>query len=321
MQKLIIKFLGFLPPPIARLPYDLGYLQILCLAKVLNLSCWARNSYFFHNIIPGLSDIDFTIMVKPGMPERRVQKFIEFYSYVKRIMPFLGEINIYDTSDLEELSFWINRYEANRDPKLSSFLTLPSPRVGDRFIYLLRLLESDANNLIKNPSMRQKKWLRHFQEVGLKAPEDITLPGLIEAISNVSSSDIGNSKTKEFLTFYINHNRTETFQHLHREGDEKLFIILYPHRWLVAANGEKELRNTLTNLHFSQAELELIYAQLRWEINGLYSQRFTLPDKSNVIVYIDMIMNFLVLLQDAREEDFIQLINSFKSLKKILSRT
>lgn len=259
-------------------------------------------------------------MMKPGLPEKRVQKFIELYSYAKRFMPFLGEINIYDTSDLEELSLWINRYEANRDPRLSSLLTLPSPREGDRFIYLLRLLESDANNLIKNPSLRQKKWLRHFQEVGLKATEDITLFGLIEAISNVSSSVIGNSKTKEFLTFYINHNRTETFQHLHKESDEKLFITLYPHRWLVAANGKKELRNTLTNLHFSQAELELIYAQLRWEINGLYSQRFTLSDKSNVIVYIDMIMNFLVLLQDVREEDFIQLTNSFKSLKKILSR-
>lgn len=154
----------------------------------------------------------------------------------------------------------------------------------------------------------------------MEAPAEITLPSLIHAISNSFPLNILYAEIEEFLTYYSNHNQTDTFNHLHREGEEKLFITLYPHRWLVVANGEKELRSTLKSMHFSKEELGLIYAQLRWELNGLYSQRYTLPERSNLIIYIDMIMNFLVLLRDTNEQDFIQLIDSFKYLKKTLNR-
>lgn len=320
MQKLIIKTLSFLPYPIARLPYDVAYFLILCAARILRQKCWARNSYYFNNIIPGLSDIDLTLFITPDSNKKRVHQFINLYTHLKKIIPFLGELNIYDAEDLIKIKNWVNWYEVRRDPKLSAYIALQKPQIGDRFIYLLRLLESDAHNLIKNPSLRHKKWFRHFQEVDLEAPDEITLPDLIHAISSSSPSNIPHGEIEEFLTYYLNHKQTETFNHLHREGEEKLFITLYPHRWLVAANGENKLRSSLESMHFSKEELGMIYAQLSWELNGLYSQKYTLPEESNLIIYIDMILNFLVLLRDSKEQDFIQLTDSFKYLKKTLNR-
>ena len=298
----------------------MAHCLITSFTKIFGLKCWARNSYYFDNIVPGLSDIDFTILLNSERSRREIQLFLKLYSLFKRFIPILGEINIYEQKDLSSAATWINWYELKRDPMLFNLVEALSPKNGDKFVYLLRLLESDAFNLISRPSQRHKKWQRHFQEVELCCPNEITLLNTISAILPCSPITQKHNETKSFLSYYLSHNQSETYQNLHCDEKERLFIIMYPHRWLVAANGERSLVSTLRRLRFTEEELEIICAQLKWEVNGLYTQKFTLPDTSSLMTYIDMIMNFLVLLEDMKEQEYISLIDSFKALKKSLAR-
>jgi hypothetical protein len=308
MQIVITNLLDLLPRFIALLPYKASYIFIIILAKQHNLLCWSRNSYQHKRIVPGLSDIDFTILYSLQHSSSQLKNFLSLYAQFKKIIPILGEINIYQQETLYLTEKWANPYELNRDPLLKKYI-IPRPKEPfARFCYLLRMLESDAKNLIYSPQKRTKKWSYHFSEAKLAPLNQLQLNLLISSITSLKTVHYSQEEINNFLSRFIKDGPKATYSYLRSNRAIKLFIVLLPHRWLVLANGMNDVEICLNANQFSSDEVNLILHQLYWDLAGLQAQVSSLAEKHNSLVYLDLILNFLNCLKTVNEEVEISLI-------------
>ncbi len=116
---------------------------------------WPRNSFAFNQIVPGLSDIDISI-VSENTPHHAIQQWQAY----KRRYPWFGEINYYPLQITHELATLGNPGELNRDPELLKYLgktKLPvSPQ--QKIAVLIRMFHHDRKALVLHPVARQPKW-------------------------------------------------------------------------------------------------------------------------------------------------------------------
>lgn len=317
IQIIINKILNLAPRNLALIPYDFANFVVSNLGYSKGLRCWSRNSYVFGNINPGLSDIDFTLVIPNKDFLNKANDFICDYATLKKIIPFLGEINFYDSSHFHQIAQWINYYELQRDPSLSELLPSRTPNPCEKPIFLLRMLESDLKNLRGNPELRKNKWDFHLKQCEIRAPNKLTLENLIREITETLPKALNPQESYEFIAYYLNHGIEETYLKYRRLKKIKLFILLYPHRWLVYANGIKDVEICLNSLIFNEDELNLILHQIRWEVFGIYCQD-QLKKNPDVEKYITCLEQFILKIK-CPEKDYFQddLMNSFKFIKSI----
>lgn len=308
MQILITKFLDLLPSFIALIPYKASYIIVRFLANQHNLLCWSRNSYQHKRVVPGLSDIDFTILYSLQHSSMHLNNFLSLYAQLKKIMPILGEINSYQMETLYLTEKWANPYELNRDPLLKKYITPRPNEPFARFCYLLRMLESDAKNLKHSPQNRTKKWSYHLSEAQLATLNKLQLNLLISSITSLKTVPYSQDEINDFLIRFIKDGPQATYSYLRFNRAIKLFIVLLPHRWLVIANGMNDVEICLKANQFNSDEVNLILHQIYWELAGLQAQVPTLAEKHNSLDYLDLIQNFLNRLKTANEEVEIPLI-------------
>lgn len=297
MQKIISDFLGLLPRPIALAPYEIANFVVCFIAKQFNLICWTRNSYRHKRIVPGISDIDFTILYSAQIEPSRLHQFLAFYQKLKKIIPILGEINVYQKEMLYLTERWINPYELRRDPGLQTFLTAYPENSFNLFTYLLRMLESDAKYLKLNLKSRLKKWNFHLEETNQNPLNDLQIEELINSISKLKPISYPQEEISDFLFRYILEGTAKAYSYLRNKRSIKLFIILYPHRWLVHANGINDVEISLGAIKFLPEEINLILNQIQWELVGLQTQVFSRLEKGDIESYLELIIKFLRLIK------------------------
>jgi hypothetical protein len=316
MKQIIVRITTALPFWLGRIPYDMVFHLVKQMAKSLGLQCWARNSYHLNYLTPGISDIDFTILVPIGISREKTKTFLKYYYAIKKIAPIVGEVNIYHETDFSLIKQWLNKYEIQRDPLLASRFSLNSSGPADKLVYLLRMLESDRKNLKKSPFNRERKWNFHLGQVATMTSAKLSVKSIIEAIASTAFENMNKGEFCKFLDVYLNNSVEKTYSSYRKEKKIKIFMILYPHRWLVHANSINDVTICLGNNHFSKEEHEIILSQLRWELSGIYSQANTLDQESYTFRYLEMIQFFLTQLNiEAKAIDIKEMLESIDTLK------
>ncbi len=152
-----------------RLPYTFVLYTVRLFTWLLfrnHVLVWARNSYLKSSFTPFRSDLDLTLFVQSSFVGdfSRVEKFGRKVIYY---IPIVSEINLYFEINKAEIIRYINPFELARDPWLVEKLGHSSKGShAQKVVFLLRMIESDLENLLLCPMKRIKKWSVHLNDVG-----------------------------------------------------------------------------------------------------------------------------------------------------------
>lgn len=134
---------------------------------------WYRNSLYFNKTRFLRSDIDLSLYIGPSAEGAATDLFMKRYKLLKKLIPIIGEVNIYNNRILNDLQNH-NRYELARDPLLIELmkkmgLLIPN---GDEFskrIFITRMLLANSRSVESN-HFDTNKWAFYFAHIGLNAP-------------------------------------------------------------------------------------------------------------------------------------------------------
>lgn len=241
--------------------YDISW-KLLSAYQSQECQVWSRNSFYFRNFIPGLSDIDISVqsLEKPA-------EFLFWKDSLKIFFPWIGEVNWYPSLIANEMCFLCNKVELSRDPVLVSKLSQPALRMTDidRFIFLIRMIDYDKSGLNSNPRSRTRKWAYHWDLV--KSESD----------SSGKETFVQNLSLETVIDLACEYVPTEKRQ----EVKEVLLAVfnkdlrcdwLMPHKYL-----------NLYDFNIEDCETyfpEATQAQIDWEFWGVCTQAFWLPKVS-----------------------------------------
>jgi hypothetical protein len=313
----LYRVLSKLPYFIQIIPYAIAKYVVINLLTTSKTKVWVRNSYVFNNLVCALSDLDFTIITSDiNDADKAVKKF----RLLKKIFPFLGEINLYNKNELNEFSPIANSYEIARDPELQSILGLKETNYSkyQKIVFLCKTLESDQENLKSIPHLRVKKWTHHLNK--LNENSEITLDSLKELLSKLALElKIDGNK---FLDQYYKLNRTEKVNcdNFYRENeDKKSYILLYPFRWIGSSLTCDSFFHDIEEIkNFSNEQLLLLEAQIEWEIWGLYSQYIHNLRQATLHTHLENIKQMMDTSVYLKETKSYALLNKLRSLHENL---
>jgi hypothetical protein len=240
---------------------------------------WARNSYRLGNWTAFQSDIDLSVWMAREPKAGEVARLVRTHQRVKKVFPFLGEINLYIATDLKWVELLINAFELERDPQLAKKITTQSP-LELRFhaaSFLLRMLESDIERVLNEPEGRRPKWDAHFarvttlvggKECGIWEgfPERSLLRGIVELIVHLLElPSEERQKFTEQLELYFQSIGRDVPTHLLAPllADEPYLWAAFPQCFCFRTENRPVLEGALSGL---------AQAQLSWEFAGMLAQ-------------------------------------------------
>ncbi len=244
---------------------------------------WARNSYESKDLVPGLSDIDFTIVTtEDELPFLA----IEILNIFKKIFIIMGEVNFYSQKSLDIIKEIYNYYELQRDPLLMSLAKLDKkPNDIDATIYLMRTFESDKHNLENRTNLRQRKWGRVFKLLDITFNE-LTKNNLVKLLE------------KRLGLVIINNS-----------------MFYSPHTWLEynwPKLDEEQVRHAFSALN--ENECDIIIGQIRWEIFGILTQLPFLENRSDMKYHFENLKKIFVMLPSNQIHKLEKILNLAKLL-------
>lgn len=277
---------SLLPRWLAKAPYLFALLLIrLLLSRPLGLKVWNRNSTKTNSFVFGVSDLDLTVL---GSSLASAGFLTKAFLSLKRVFPFLGEVNYYVEEELSFVLKRMNPFELRRDPLLGSCISeSKTPSKAQKFVFLVRMLFSDVHSLGKTPVIRQAKWRHHLRETGnFREGEFITVEVVVRVLKEIASET---PRICRSLDLWANQVFTKDFNPYRAPLGEG-FWILAPHLHLWFEEGdEKTFLRTL-----SEFEKEVLRSQIDWEFWGLYTQR--LYSEQNVLPHLERLLEVLHLI-------------------------
>ena len=245
---------------------------------------WARNSYESGDLVPGLSDIDLTVISTEGEPP---PYSLEVLGVFKKIFIILGEVNSYNPESLEIIKDIYNYYEIQRDPKLMSYFNLSKkPNEVDSTIYLMRTYESDKHNIENRIKFRKRKWLRVFQLLEIEN-EELSMSSLYTQLQKRIGERILNNQ-----------------------------MLYSPHTWL-ECNFQKLNDTQVKEIFSSLTETEslIIIGQIRWEVFGILTQLPFLKNRKDMRYHFD---NLKTILSYLSSSDAVELKGSVERARQLV---
>ncbi|MCK5073158.1 MAG: hypothetical protein KAQ98_06995 [Bacteriovoracaceae bacterium] len=297
------RFLSLLPYWIQTIPYHIGLIAVKIFYWRFPVNIWSRNSLRLKNIVCALSDLDLTFYFHGDFNPFKV---VKRYSKLKKIIPFLGEINLYSYTDATDFIPFINRYEFLRDPHLLNLHStkLRQKDIYQKIVFLCKNLEADQNNLRTIPDYRIKKWNHHLSLLNIKFPHPLSFDNLIEVLITELNSieiDAGNFIRNLFSVDSRIHKNLEV--PYGKIENKRNFILIYPFRWIGISYCHENLKHDLKSIgRLSTHESELLQEQIRWEIWGLYTQSKLDPRPTNLLIHLNLIRDLLEMV-DLPEKD------------------
>lgn len=266
---LLISLASKLPVFVQRIPYFLALKIIhfyLKLSIPLIEHIWPRHSYNYTYFVAGLSDLDLTIIYKRKPMPYEQAKLINIISNLKKIIPFLGEINIFTPDLINNLKHFTNKYEIQRDQKTLNYYKIDLNSPNDRvqaLVFLLKVVHSNINKLTLGNHLRLNKWQYYLLLITNKS-YPVTEKNLLDVIENQVNNIL---KSLEFNNISIN-------SLLKEEMDTHQVFVLCPSKWIsdsfYLGNFNLTYQNEINQL--TENEALIILYQFRWDIFGIASQ-------------------------------------------------
>lgn len=272
------------------------------------VSIWYRNSLVQRTVTFPFSDIDLTILVND---KRDVAKPLCLLKTMRRFIPILGEVNVFDLNDFQYIIPCLNYYELKRDQKLYSLTVAHHPHHDkyDAQAFLIRMIIADAVNLKKRPAIRYKKWKNHLNEVShhIKIlPQALQESDIRENLSHM----ITGLSFNQFLSL-LKVARTQHSLLGHPRLDKNFIkvLTLFPVdalSWCVFFEDVDFYVCTLKSLDHDSLSLTL--SQLKWELCGAYTQIHVVDDKEQVVNHAENILYVLNMLKIYQYDSLVNLI-------------
>jgi hypothetical protein len=257
--------------PWAQWPYHIGARLIPWYFGIKSgASCWPRHSYVFSDIVPGLSDLDFTLLFEDTPPKRGFQSLSQHARWFKKgLMPILGEFNIYTFRDVMDFIPLANPFELRRDPYLieKTGFVPSGGTLGEKIVFLLRGLQADKKNLFASTSaLREKKWRRAFSIAGLPQFENFGLAVLVHEVAKlIREAMVGVPNRAPLDVDPVGNTLEDTILH-YLEHDDALSTevkMLFSNYFLWDVHEA---------IHVAHPLRDIVHAQLKWEAWGILSQ-------------------------------------------------
>lgn len=263
-----------LPRWLAILPYWVALLFLKLVFKLgLGIEVWNRNSTRCGSFIFGVSDLDLTL-VHGGVCSPDFIRHI--LSVFKKLFPYLGEANIFEKRHLPFILSKMNSFELMRDPQLyEQFSGHKNFSSAEKFVFIARMLFSDADTLRIDPRLRKRKWVAHFKLIGLELnDESVDFDFILKTLKELSL----HSPRIEYSLEKWSQLRLEEGFDIYKAHLGEGFGIMAPHckLWFHTEEDISYLKN------LTPIEKEILLAQIDWEFCGIYSQKMYLPQKQNI---------------------------------------
>jgi hypothetical protein len=262
---------------------------------------WTRHSLYFNNINPGISDIDLTLIVSDDdfYPEKLIE-IHQFMKKIKKILPVIGEANIYTNGLIDEYSMYFNYFELSRDPILKKRCRKKENRnfQTEGLVFFLRGLYSDIEKIKEFNKLRLKKWKFFEKLIKTKIPKgfldindtnfnaDLLVTQFHKAFNDKIHVDLD-----ELNSIFSNKNEIYVL------SDSELFRKLFPHRWLYtdketyfkySFKEDKKLYQSDT-----EEEKKIIYQQIAWEFSGVLSQVGSVSNIEDIVFHMSKLVEIL----------------------------
>lgn len=321
-----IYFIALLPQFITRIPYLFFYYFAKIFLKKEHTKLWCRNSFYLNYFVPGLSDIDLTLYLFKDFSVNKLHFILKKYHFLQKIIPIIGEINIIQQKNINDFVPCANFYDLMKDPLLkeASCLTKEESLLTfeEKFVYLLKMYQSDQHNLKKIFYLRHKKWNFVLQQIGLG-------PCYLDTNGISSLKDLIISLQKNFFNYSTQLNIQIFLQDISGEISyekrlrelfkkniyTKEFILCFPFIWMGEAIKNQSFEIYLKEIkQYSFQEQTILSYHMNWEIWGLYTQYLQIKNKKEVIIHLDHMVKLYRSLILVNNEKSIYQIERLKSL-------
>lgn len=255
-----------LPHRVSEVPYKIAYNYIRSYFNKRGIYATARNSYISKNIVFMISDLDVSLWIDQFDP-LLAKDLKRQLRHIKSIFPWVGEFNLYITSDINKIAGMGNLYEVQRDPVLNDYIGgVLTQNPFSAAVYLTRMFLSDITQLKTSLNTRQKKWCYHLEHVGKEAPlkKISSLDELIDAIIKHFPAELQTKETRAFFESPPAHSKLDFIFRLDRST----------------------ISSTEDYPKLTEAEIKLLGANIRWECFGIYTQLLVLDDIKNTIKHL-----------------------------------
>lgn len=228
------------------------------------LQLWPRNSFAFDQFVPGLSDIDITI-VSEITPSYAIQQ----WQLLKHRFPWFGEINYYPLAIVHALATLANPGELNRDPELLRLLgkVKLSVNLHQKITVLCRMLQHDHKALASYPIARRPKWKYGLEQL------------------NFDQSTVDRWISQLSLSTCINQIAELAPLEERSELADELSIFNDQPSWLLPQREahKPEMKAIISQL--SPWKKQIVMEQCYWEFWGVMTQTHWLP-KSQILPHL-----------------------------------
>lgn len=224
---------------------------------------WYRNSLYFNQLSSFKSDIDITVF---GESDKDIIRTISTINFLKKIIPIIGEINSYNQAEISNYQDYSNYFEIRRDPELVNYLKLNStPRESEKKVFISRMLLANEKQIQKG-IFNSTKWQFYFSHIQEPSPKIIEEVFRFLEISS------------------IDHLLTD--------------ISLNPIPIMSQALHQRNFDDFLNKVSgLTPEQKKLLIDNLRWEVFGVYSQKYSIKDKNSIVDHFENIRKVLQRLE------------------------
>jgi hypothetical protein len=276
---------SYLPYRIIEAPYLAAFYFLNLVYKISITGCKVgyRNSVAFSCVEPFFSDLDITVICT----DKQRSKAKKLFQALKRLIPWLGELNLYSAENLQEAVKVCNTYEMRRDPLLAKkFSSAQDAGKAEKFVFAFRMLNADWNTLNGRPATRQKKWSFHFGELGYAEMKEYSHRDVLSFLLKEIGAEDHLEKILEFKEILSSTNRTPHFTEVSNPVIQALYF--------------NNVCYVPPSPSLTQLQKEIILAQAKWEIWAMEVTRDAKP-QIQVVHHINNIHKFLGLAELTNE--------------------
>ncbi len=299
VQKICLTIGPLLPAWFVKFVYLLPYRLLKNESKKDGVEVWYRHSVYFGDIVFGLSDLDLTIFYPGEMSHFLVVKMEKRIAFWRRLFPFIGEVSLYDGPFFQKVQPFFHPIELKRDPLLKKkFSHAPEIRKGDREVFILNWLASDAQKMRNHFSRREKKIKRFLSLLNIKYPER-EIQSLSELIGFLCEKSFAyDTNWRNFLVEYCSFEFIEpaSFNDFFQKFPQykEFLLVAFPQKFIGAFHhhGEFEKAQNLIS-QLEPLKRAIFLAQYRWEIMGLMGQSQQRVDGVQMIIHLENLRSLL----------------------------
>ena len=312
LQTFAIAFGKYVPQLLCNTIYWGSFYLIQMAFKHKGYSVSPRSSLVTGRVNFGSSDIDLNLWTEAPFEPIQFQKT---ESKIKQYIPVMGEVNVLSEQSVKSMLKFINPYLLEKDPILVNKLNLllREGTRAEKTCYILHCLKFNRLQLETSQTSNVNKWNYYFSQIGMASPKDLSvqqvcccLENLVNGLDFEYLQSIPLKSDSQINEFYLSGEvRTE-------------MMCLTPVIWLGAANLYQSIEIDLIMLSKHEDKLYLFVEGLKWELWGIYTQRFFQP-RHDVLTHLHKIKNvFDILSQTSHNEIVSHLIEGIDELMEIV---